>query len=56
MTELLDCNHELIDRYDDGAAECALCGTELGVAGLMLKHLGIERIEDEESNGGEDAN
>lgn len=37
-----ECNHEIIDRYTDGAAECAMCGRELGVAGLMLKHLGIE--------------
>lgn len=37
--EQLECNHEIIDRYTDGAAECAMCGRELGVAGLMLKHL-----------------
>ena len=40
-----DCKHELIERYPDGAAGCEICGKELGIAGLMLKHLGIEPPE-----------
>ena len=46
-----DCKHDLIDRYVDGAAECAACGKELGPAGLMLKHLGLEpkEVEDKET-------
>lgn len=43
------CQHELVDRYSDGAAECATCGKELGPAGLMLRHLmAVELVEESE--------
>ena len=44
METIEDCPHPIIDEYEDGAKECVMCGTELGIAGLMLRHLGIEPI------------
>lgn len=44
METIEDCPHPLIDEYSDGGKECISCGVELGMAGLMLRHLGIEVI------------
>ena len=47
METIEDCAHPIIDEYEDGARECCLCGTELSIGNLMLKHLGLEVVVEE---------